>query len=265
MELTENVFERNGCKIHYWIGGKEDAPLVVFTHGAYIDHREWNATLPLVAGAGFRVLAWDLRGHGLSRPAIFKLAEARFDLLALLDTLAVEQAILVGHSMGGNLQQEVVFHHPERVKALVMLGCTWNFQKLSRLDAFGLKVGIPMLGWYPYNTLIKQMADVSATKPADRAYLREAFSVLAKDEFVHIMAEAALSLHYEPEYRIEKPLLLLVGDQDRTGNIRKAMPLWAKHDGVELIVIPNAQHAANFDQPEIFHQHLLEFLQRTAK
>jgi pimeloyl-ACP methyl ester carboxylesterase len=89
--------------------------------------------------------------------------------------------------------------------------------------------------------------------------------VLPKKEFVHIMSEATKCLHYEPDYRIEKPTLLIVGDKDQTGNIRKAMPLWAKHDGVELVIIPNAQHAANLDLPEIFHRILLDFLQRQVK
>ena len=56
MNFTESILERNGCSIHYWTGGKADAPLVVFTHGATIDHHEWDATLPLVGehfpGAG---------------------------------------------------------------------------------------------------------------------------------------------------------------------------------------------------------------------
>ena len=52
---------------------QSDAPLVVFTHGAIIDHHEWDATL-LIVGEDFRVMAWDLPGHGLSRPAAFDLS-----------------------------------------------------------------------------------------------------------------------------------------------------------------------------------------------
>ncbi len=84
---------------------------------------------------------------------------------------------------------------------------------------------------------------------------------LRKEEYVSILMQTALCLHYEPEFKIGKPLLLLVGDQDKTGNIRKAMPLWAQHDGVELVVIPNARHAANLDQPELFYKYLMDFLQ----
>ncbi|MBP7355205.1 MAG: alpha/beta fold hydrolase, partial [Longilinea sp.] len=142
MELTPHTLPRDGFNLHYWTGGQTDAPLVVFTHGATIDHHEWDATLPLV-GAHFRILTWDVRAHGLSRPAPFSLAQAENDLLTLLDTLQTDQAIFVGHSMGGNLHQELVFHHPERVRAMAFLDCTWNFQKLTALEQFGLSLAEP--------------------------------------------------------------------------------------------------------------------------
>jgi pimeloyl-ACP methyl ester carboxylesterase len=107
-KLEEHILERGGAKVHYWLGGLPTGPLVVFTHGATIDHHEWDATLALAAEK-YRVLAWDVRGHGLSRPAEFDLQSAIRDLLALLDTCGAEKALLVGHSMGGNIQQEFAF------------------------------------------------------------------------------------------------------------------------------------------------------------
>jgi pimeloyl-ACP methyl ester carboxylesterase len=259
MNFSESVLERNGCAIHYWTGGIINAPLVVFTHGATVDHHEWDASLPLVAGH-FGVLAWDVRGHGLSRPGTFDFIEARADLLALLDTLGVEKAILVGHSMGGNLGQEVVFHHPERVQALVMLDCTWNFQQLSASDKFWLGLAGPIFKLYPYKTLINQSLAVTATSKDSQEVLRKSMQMLSKEDYIHILIQTSHCLHYEPDFKVDKPMLMVVGDEDNTGNIRKVMPLWAEHDGVKLVVIPNAKHAANLDQPELFHKHLLEFL-----
>jgi 3-oxoadipate enol-lactonase len=261
MELIESILEHNGCPIHYWTGGKADAPLVVFTHGATIDHHEWDATLPIV-GEHFRVLTWDMRGHGLSRPATFHLDEAVADLLVLLDRLEVREATFVGHSMGGNLHQEFAYHHPERVKALAMLDCTWNFMQLSASDKFWLKAADPIFKLYPYKTLIDQSVAVSAISKDAQALMRKAMQQLSKEEYVHVLMDATSCLRYEPDYKITKPLLLMMGDKEATGNIRKAMPLWAQHDGVDLIVIPKAKHAANLDQPEIFHRTLMDFLQR---
>jgi 3-oxoadipate enol-lactonase len=260
MELTEGLLERDGFSLHYWMGGQASAPLVVFTHGATIDHHEWDATLPLV-GEHFRVLTWDVRGHGLSRPAPFELKAAVEDLLALLDRIHAEQACFVGHSMGGNLHQELVFHHPARVKAMVFLDCTWNFQRLSALEAFSLRIAGPIFRIYPYKMLVDQSLAVTATSKASQEFLRSAVESLSKDEFVHILMATAACLHYEPDYAINKPLLLMVGDQDATGKIRKVMPVWARREpDCRLVVIPNAKHAANLDNPAFFHKVLLDFL-----
>ena len=261
--LSEAVLERNGCRLHYWTGGDPSAPLVVFTHGATVDHQEWDATLPLVLAAGYRVLTWDVRGHGLSRPAAFALAEAEADLLALVEALGVRQATFVGHSMGGNLGQELVFHHPERVQAMVFLDCTWNFQKLTPLEALSLKSAGPIFKLYPYRAMLDQSLAYTANSAESRALLRRSMGTLTKDEFIQIMMATAACLHYEPGYRIGKPLLLMVGANDRTGNIRKAMPAWAAQEpDCEFVVVPGAQHAPNLDNPDLFHRTLLGFLAR---
>ena len=259
MNLTEAILDRKGCPIHYWTGGKPYAPMVVFTHGATIDHHEWDATLQCV-GEHFGVMAWDLPGHGLSRPGKFDLVEAEADLLALFDRLAVQKAIFVGHSMGGNLHQEMAFHHPERVTALAMLDCTWNFMELSSSDKFWLKLARPIFKLYPYKMLIDQSVAVSATSKESQELLRKSMQQISKAEFVQVLMDATLCLRHEPDYKITQPLLLMMGEKEATGNIRKAMPVWAEHEGVELVIIPNAKHAANLDQPELFHKHLLDFL-----
>ena len=263
MQFSGSILERNNCPIHYWIGGKTDAPLVVFTHGATIDHHEWDATLPQV-GEQFRILVWDMRGHGLSRPAKFDLAETVADLLALLDQLEAREATLVGHSMGGNLHQEFAYHHPERVKALAMLDCTWNFMQLSASDKFWLKAADPIFKLYPYKTLINQSVAVSAISKDAQELMRKVMRQLNKDEYVHVLMNSTQCLRYDPDYKITKPLLLMMAEKEATGNISKAMPLWAQHEGVDLVIIPNAKHAANLDQPEIFHHLLLDFLQLHA-
>ena len=69
-------------------------------------------------------------------------------------------------------------------------------------------------------------------------------------------------MHPEPGYRINKPLLLILGDLDRTGNIRKAMPLWAKEEPLaRLVIVPDTKHAPNLDAAEVFHGELMGFLE----
>jgi 3-oxoadipate enol-lactonase len=261
MDVVERALERKGCPIHYWLGGPADAPVVVLTHGATVDHHEWDATVPILIDR-FRVLTWDVRGHGLSRPGPFVLAEAVDDLLAILDGLGVQQATLVGHSMGGNLHQELVFFHPERVRALVCVDCTWNFQKLTAVESLALKMARPIFKLYPYSLLIDQSVKATARSKESQEMLRKAMGRVSKDEFIEIMMATSLCLHYEPGYAIGKPLLLIVGDEDATGNIRRAMPAWASHEpDCRLVVVPHAKHAPNLDEPEAFHKQLMSFLE----
>jgi pimeloyl-ACP methyl ester carboxylesterase len=95
MELVEGLADRGSYSVHYWVGGKAGAPLVVFTHGVTIDHHEWDATLPFV-GERYRVLAWDVPGHGLSRPKDFDIQEAVAAQLAILDQLRLIRVISSG-------------------------------------------------------------------------------------------------------------------------------------------------------------------------
>jgi len=264
MDLEKKTLRRPDGTIHYWFGGKRGKPLVVLTHGATIDHHEWDATIPLLLDQ-YQVLTWDVRSHGLSRPMPFQIEKAEEDLLALLNELKARQAILVGHSMGGNLHQEFVFHHPKRVKTMVFLGCTWNFQKLTPMEIFGLRIAKPLFEIYPYKFTIDQSLAVTAASQESKALLRVSMNNLTKNEFIQIMMGTSACLHYEPGYIIDKPLLLLVGENDKTGNIRKAMHAWAKVEpDCRLLVIPKTMHAANLDNPEFFHQKLLDFLKEVT-
>ena len=264
MNFEEKTLPRPDGTIHYWIGGKRGAPLVVLTHGATIDHHEWDATFTLLVDR-YQVLTWDVRSHGLSRPMPFKIDKAEGDLLALLDEMKVSQAILVGHSMGGNLHQDFVFHNPERVKAMVLLGCTWNFQRLTGFEKNTLRLVKPIYNIYPLKLLIDQSLPGIATTKTSQDLLRASMLTLSKEEFVNIMVGILDYLHYEPGYMIGKPLLMLMGDKDWTGNIRKAMPAWSKVEpDCRFYIIPNARHGANLDNPDFFHEKLLVFLKEVS-
>ncbi|MFC1466265.1 MAG: alpha/beta fold hydrolase [Candidatus Brachytrichaceae bacterium NZ_4S206] len=65
--LSEHILLRDGCPLHYWVGGAVGRPLIAFLHGATMDHRMFNAQVETLAPY-YRVLTWDARGHGRSRP-----------------------------------------------------------------------------------------------------------------------------------------------------------------------------------------------------
>lgn len=262
MENNEFTVQRKGCTLHYWLSGAADGPVIVFTHGASADHHMFDAQ-KAVLEKDYRVLTWDMRGHGQSRPMgdAFTVPEVVEDLLAILDKAGIQQAIFAGQSTGGYVHQELVFRRPERVTALVMIDCICITFKLSSMDAFLLKLTPAILKLYPYNVLLKQASGQSAVTPAVQQYLYDTSALLTKDDYVTVLTGAANSIHDEPGYRITHPMLLVHGEHDRLGNIAKDAPKWAARDpNCKYVVIPNAGHCSNQDNPEFFNRTLLEWL-----
>lgn len=115
--------------VYAYTGGKSfDAalPCVVFVHGALNDHSVWTLLARWFAHHGHGVLALDLPGHGRSGGVPLASVEALADwLLLVLDAAGVEQAALVGHSMGSLIALEAAARAPARATRLAMLGTAY--------------------------------------------------------------------------------------------------------------------------------------------
>jgi pimeloyl-ACP methyl ester carboxylesterase len=252
--------------LHYWVGGVEGAPWVVFLHGACVDHHSFDPVLPVIAEK-YRVLAWDARGHGSSQPMgkLFTIPVAVDDLAALMDVLHIPQAVLVGHSTGTYVAQEFVFRKPERVKALVIADgtcITWNH---SVFENFLVNISSGLFNLYSYESLKRASIAYVSTKKEVQEYTYNAFSRLTKENFIKLWKGVTLCLHAEPEYLIPKPFLLTHGDDDRAGDIKKIAPKWAAREpNCQYVVIPDAGHFSVLDNPQFFNQMLLEFLAKWA-
>lgn len=129
----------NGCKAYAYTGGKTLAPAlpcVVFVHGALNDHSVWTLLARWFAHHGHTVLAVDLPGHGRSEgPPLPDVAAAADWLWQLMDAAGVQQAALVGHSMGSLIALEAAARAPERASRLVMVGTAYPMKVSDSLLA----------------------------------------------------------------------------------------------------------------------------------
>lgn len=109
--------------LHMYCEERGDGPPVLLVHGLRCSHVTWRHQIPTLVGAGYRAIAPDLRGHGeTDKPAGAYSHELwTGDLLALLDLLELDQAVLVGHSLGGGIVQSFALKHPERVRAMILV------------------------------------------------------------------------------------------------------------------------------------------------
>lgn len=262
--LTPHILQRDGCPLHYWLGGPAERPLLVFMHGATMDHRMFNAQVEALV-ADYRVLVWDARGHGQSQPigGGFSLTQCAQDMLTILDELGVAQVILCGQSLGGYIAQHIYRYAPERVWAMIIIGSTPIAKAYSRLEVWALKASLPLFRLWPYSHFTQTIARNTALTPAVQAYALQAARQINRTDFATIWQAVTLAVDEkgDPTFRIDVPLLLLHGDKDRAGTIRRDMPLWAKWEKeVVYWVIPNASHNANQDNPEFTNQVIQTFL-----
>lgn len=119
---------RTGVRVRVAESGPRDGPPVLMLHGWGASLYAFRHGLELLAAQGFRVIAPDLRGFGLSdhpaHPGAYSLDAYLGDLDALLDALELERLGLVGHSMGGGLSLRFALKNPDRLYALALINPT---------------------------------------------------------------------------------------------------------------------------------------------
>jgi pimeloyl-ACP methyl ester carboxylesterase len=188
-------------------------------------------------------------------------------VLALLNHLGAERSVLVGHSMGGMVAQELVAGAPRRVQALV-LACTssafgkpegdWQARfvadRLAPLDA-GLGMAGMAAKLVPGMVAPGSVPAALATSMAVMARVPEATYRTALRAIAAFDRRAALA-----EIRI--PTLCLAGEHDRTAPPEVMLRMAQRIAGAEYRCLSDAGHIANVEQPEEFNAAVVDFLRR---
>jgi pimeloyl-ACP methyl ester carboxylesterase len=105
-------------RVHEW--GAEDARPVFLAHGGFDFARTYDVFAPMLADAGWRVVAWDHRGHGDSEhTAMYSWEADTRDAISVLDSTTYEPAPVIGHSKGGNMLLQMSEIAPHRISHLV--------------------------------------------------------------------------------------------------------------------------------------------------
>lgn len=259
---------RPDATLRYWVSGPAQAPRVVLLHGATLDHHAWDAQVDALSER-YRVVVPDLRGHGESTmEGRFRFEDALADVLALLDVLDAEHpggaTTLGGLSLGGNLAQEVVYRDPDRVDALVVADSTCNTSVRHPLAAAMTIASLATLSLSSHDRFVRNAAEVTSPREDVRRYVVATNAERTNIQTVQILAELLQSaLHADTVYRLPVPTLLLHGDADRVGDVVDSTRAWAaRDDRADYVVVPDAGHASNQDNPAAFNVALVAFLDR---
>jgi pimeloyl-ACP methyl ester carboxylesterase len=254
--------EVDGLRIAYESAG--EGPPLVFLHGVLGDSREWWRQLSGLADE-FTVIAWDAPGCGRSSDPVapFGTADWAGALAGLLEAIGVERAHVAGLSWGGTVALELYRRRPERVRSLILVdtyagwkGSLSTQECASRVESSLRQAEMPASAlaarWVP--SLLRESA------PAGLA--EEIASVIAgaRPPMLGLMAQAMGSTDQRDLLpRIDVPTLLLWGEADARSPLSVAEDFREAIPGAKLVVIPDAGHMSNMEQPERFNAAVRQF------
>ena len=256
----------NNVKVSYSDAGPEGAPVIIFIHGFPFNKSMWNSQMETLK-TEFRVIAYDVRGHGNTDLGDddFSIELFGHDLILLMDTLKIEKAILCGLSMGGYIALNAIENYPERFTALVLsdTNCTADTpeSKEKRMKTIE-SIRDSSLEKYADESLKKLFAPTSFTtnsKEVEKA--REMITTSSKQSLyntLHALANRKETCSKLPEINV--PVLILVGKEDVITPPEAAHSMHEKIKGSFLHIIHHAGHLSNMENPLKFNDQLKTFL-----
>jgi len=228
---------------------------VVFVHGAGGNHLVWGLQVHALAD-GARAVALDLPGHGRSTPPGRNSIEAYRDVvLGLLDALAFERAVIVGHSMGGAIAQALALSHPERVAGLGLVGTGARLRVLPAIMEGVLN---------DLATTARMVIEYSYAPGTDPEFLRRAEQEFCECPATVIYGDFWACNQFDVMARlaeIRAPTLVVCGREDRLTPPRYSVYLATHIPNATLVLIDNAGHSVMVEQPDETSQVLLHFVE----
>ena len=247
-----------GVRLWYTDSGGDGVP-VVLLHANTGNADSWQYNIPGFVEAGYRVIAFDRRGWGRSTanpgtgPQPGTIAE---DLHALVEHLKIDRFHLVAVAGGGFAAYDYVLWHPERLRSLIIAasGGAITDEAMRQLRE---KTTLPGFSSWPAEFREVSMGYMATNPEGLKRWLDIHHN--SRQPGAPIQPQRT-TITYEKLETIRVPTLLMPGDQDLQ------CPPWvmrrqlAHIPGAKFIVLPEASHSINWEQPEAFNRNVLEFI-----
>ncbi len=242
-------FDSAGIKIYYQDFGSGEAVVLVHGFASTTEHNwgstGWFATL----AAKYRVIAPDVRGHGLSdkprSPEAYGYASMGADVTRLMDHLGLQRALLMGYSMGASIALELMLSHSERFRAIVLGGIAYDDGLEDKADRDAIAEGY--------------RADDPTTikSPVAKAYRRFAESMPNDLKALAVLIDAERA-PFDPAKlaAVGMPVLIVVGSNDNA--IGDPKQLAKMIPGARLVMLEGRDHMTAPADPR-FKDVVLEF------
>ena len=268
-EINTGFVQRDNARIYFEDTGK--GQVLIFIHAGVVDSRQWKNEFTYFAN-DYRVIRYDIRGYGQSEPVEGEYNNLE-DLVSLHTHLKVyEPVILVGCSMGGGLAMDFALAYPSRVKKLIMVdsepngldldvdGPSDKFEEAGKAFKAGdldLAAEIEAQIWFDGMNRTPEQVNQEMRK------LQIEMNRIALENESKGIGERQPNMQTEAFERLNEikiPVLLIVGENDLTYFDAAADYMLERISSSQKVIISNAAHLPNMDQPVEFRKIVEEFL-----
>ena len=254
----------NGVSVNYELHGREGAPWLVLSHSLACSVRMWDPQIAALKDK-YRILAYDTRGHGGTEApkGAYSLEQLADDLYFLLKELGIKQTHYCGLSMGGMIGQTFALKYPGVFKTLTLADTTSRYpaeaastwvDRIKIAESKGMEpLAQPTLErWFTEPFRKSNPAVVEAIRK-----LIVATPVAGYAGCCHALPKINATARLK---EIRCPILVIVGEQDPGTPPSMAKEIHDNAPGSQLVVLPQAAHLANLEQPAGFTRALESFL-----
>ena len=249
---------RDGVNIYYEVHGS--GPAILFTHGYSATSQMWKGQIEALS-KDHTFVVWDMRGHGQSdypaEQSAYSEEATVADMAAILDAVGARTAIVGGLSLGGYMS--LAFHrvHPERIDALLIIDSGPGFRKDDARAA-----------WNKRAHETSERYDKEGLAVLKSGSAERAFAVHRSADGLARAARGMLAQRnsgvFESLPNIKVPAIIIVGAND-TPFLAASDYMAAKIPGARKVVIRDAGHASNIDQPKAFNDAVTRFISGLAR
>lgn len=257
------IFEASGVALNYRLEGAGVRPLIcVHGVGSYLE--AWDGVVR-VLDPDFRILRFDLRGHGQSMrvKGRYEIGDFVHDLMALADHAGFAEFDLAGFSLGGLIAQRAALDHADRVKRLILISTVAGrndderARVKARLEALatsdrGGHYDASMNRWFTEAFQKANPALMQSLRARNAANDPECYAAAYR-----VLAETDLGPELE---RIAAPTLIMTGEEDQGSNPRMARFMHDRIAGSELAILPGLRHSILQEAPDLVAARIRDFL-----
>lgn len=254
-----------GIAHHLLTAGPESGPAVLLIHGLGWDSTLWTGQIEALAAAGWRVLAPDLRGMGATEKPDqpYDIDGYQRDMSALLTAMDVEQAAIVGFSLGGMIAMALAAAEPQRAGAAIFACCNAHVSAEARAGTEAMLERAATLGPIQF---AEEQAEAIWRAEWARANPQAVQDFIA---WRAAMDQAALTRAFRASFGVDLrpalpgitvPTRVIVAEEDRFLTVETGRAISEHLPRGDLVIIEQSGHMAPIEQPAAFNAALFGFL-----